>query len=352
MAYPCELIDQAENLEEIKEKAVWSDTFSFFDVEFTLNFDSKGTYKYFNSAYKHLKKNSSSPQKNIDDNFYIMSNFNISKNPLVIVESENTPPLSEIFLIGNSLNRFRAIKLSNDGSNWYALTDVLLGNRPAMMINVKVSVILDLELWKSYAELLIFNSVLTKIPNHFILHAGVASYHDRAMIICGGMNSGKSTLTLGLVKSGFKFLSDEIAFIDLSTSEVMPFPRALGLREEALSRFPELNRNNHEPRLKSLSGDRKWTFDIDEIFPNSIGKKSKIEFIIFLSGFSEKPELKAIAKSEALFESLKYTHTSEEDPFEHILSISDLFKETLCYKFDLGNHTDNSIALRNLLKKN
>jgi serine kinase of HPr protein (carbohydrate metabolism regulator) len=98
-----------------------------------------------------------------------------------------------------------------------------------------------------YLLLIIFNSILSQIPNHCILHAGVVSWQDKGIVLCGGMKGGKSTLTLGLVQNGFKFLSDEVAFIDLATSEVTPFPRVLGLREDALERFPKLKGLNGRP---------------------------------------------------------------------------------------------------------
>jgi hypothetical protein len=162
--------------------------------------------------------------------------------------------------------------------------------------------------------------------------------------------AGKSTLTLNLVQNGFKFLSDEIAFIDLQSLEVAPFPRSLGFREDATSKIPELEFLKKQKGALSLSGDMKWTLDIESVYPNSLGKKCKIGYLIFLDGFSKKPEINPVLKSDALIESLKYTHTSEDDPFSHLLKVSDLVKEIECYRFILGDGKDNARVIRDLVK--
>jgi hypothetical protein len=157
-------------------------------------------------------------------------------------------------------------------------------------------------------------------------------------------------LTLSLVENGFKFLSDEIAFIDLETFEVTPFPRALGFREDTASKIPELKFLNGQKGALSLSGDMKWALDIESVYPNSLGKKCKIGYLVFLDGFAEKPEIKPTSKSDALIESLKQTHTSEDNPFSHLLKVSDLVKEIECFRIVLGDRRENVRVFKDLVE--
>jgi hypothetical protein len=219
-----------------------------------------------------------------------------------------------------------------------------------MILKDKTCVILDTDLWNSYAEHIIFNSILFQIPNHYLLHAGVVSWNDQGIVICGASNMGKSTLTLKLVENGFKFLSDEVASINLSSCELSPFPRSLGFREDTLAKFPALKALNEKDNTKSLNGENKWSVDIEDLYPNSLGEKCQVRYVIFLNGFSKVPKLTPISKSDVLFESLKYSRTGEEDSFKHFMAMSNVVQKAECYKFSLGNSDKNAKLLKELVK--
>ncbi|MGH7802422.1 MAG: hypothetical protein ACREOW_17645 [Thermodesulfobacteriota bacterium] len=340
----------SSGIDEIKSRAVYKDTYSYFDVDFNIRFDSPEVQQLYRNRYKHFRINPSDRSDNYTDTYYVISKNPFYDKPLLLVDSKSERNLVEIFSKGSNRKRFKMNRVDNNGHTYYAVTDSNLNNKTAMMISNNTSIILDEELWGSYAELIIFNSILSQIPNHFILHAGVVSWKDRGIILCGDMNSGKSTLTLSLARNGFKFLSDEIAFIDLESFEVAPFPRAMGFREDTISKIPELKFLKGQKNAMSLSGDMKWTFDIEEVCPNSLGNKFKIGYLIFLDGFEEHPKLRHIPKSEALIESLRYTHTSGDDPIKHLLKVSDLVKEVECLRFVLGDRKENVKVLRNLVE--
>ncbi len=62
-----------------------------------------------------------------------------------------------------------------------------------------------------------------------ILHAAVAERGGRAVILPGAMERGKTTTVAGLVRSGYRYLSDELAAIDAETLLIRPYPKPLGI---------------------------------------------------------------------------------------------------------------------------
>jgi hypothetical protein len=334
-----------EDLKDLKANATGSDEYCFFGINFTVKFDSPSARERYHKTYRHFKADFSREDSKACDTYYIIYELPKVSQPLVIVESERITHLQDIFSKGSNQRRFKLDRLNHRYNSCYAVTDTFLSDKPTMVVQENACAILDSKLWNPYAELIILNAVLFHIPNHYLFHAGVVSWEDKGIVLCGAANKGKSTLTLKLVQNGFKFLSDEVAFIDLSTCEVSPFPRTLGFREDTLARFPELKGLNERDSAKSLSGEDKWTVDVEEICSGSLGKKCKVSYLIFLDGFSKHPELRPIQKSEVLIEALKYSHTSEEDPFKHLLNFSEVVKEAECYKFVLGGDGDENVRV-------
>ncbi len=338
-------------VEDIKSTAAYIDCYSFFGIDVAVKFDSPEIRQTYRNRYRHFLINPGDKNKNPLFTFYIITKNSFDNKPLLMVDSQKGFNLAKILSNGRNGNKRLKMKGVNNGCNsYYGDIDTFLSDNREIMILNRTTMILERELLGPYLELIIFNSILSQVPNHFILHAGVVSWQERGIILCGDANSGKSTLTLSLVQNGFKFLSDEIAFIGLETLEVAPFPRALGLREDITSKMPELKFINGQKGALSLSGDMKWSFDVESVYPNSLGKKCKIGYLIFLDGFGEKPEIKLISKSDALIESLKHTHTSEDNPFSHLLRVSELVKETKCLKIVLGDRKENVRVLRDLVE--
>jgi len=76
---------------------------------------------------------------------------------------------------------------------------------------------------------------------YYLLHSAIVVKNGKAILLPGASRSGKSTLCIALLKNGFKYISDEIAAIDLKTFRASGFPRAISIREKTLRLFPTLN---------------------------------------------------------------------------------------------------------------
>lgn len=67
-------------------------------------------------------------------------------------------------------------------------------------------------------------------PELLFLHAAVLEFRGRAVLISGDSGAGKSTTAWALLQSGFGYLSDELAPVELERRQVHAYPRALGLK--------------------------------------------------------------------------------------------------------------------------
>jgi hypothetical protein len=73
-----------------------------------------------------------------------------------------------------------------------------------------------------------------RAKRHYVFHAGAVSQRGRGILLPGASFSGKSTLTVELARRGFLLLSDEVGAIDMTSGELVCFPRALSLRTDVL----------------------------------------------------------------------------------------------------------------------
>jgi hypothetical protein len=79
------------------------------------------------------------------------------------------------------------------------------------------------------------------------LHASCVARGQEGLVLIGPSRSGKSTLAMALIESGFRLLSDDRTFLSLKDAQLRAFglSRPLKLRKDAVSWFEELC--DHEP---------------------------------------------------------------------------------------------------------
>ncbi|MEX1032506.1 MAG: hypothetical protein WDZ30_04050 [Cellvibrionaceae bacterium] len=69
-----------------------------------------------------------------------------------------------------------------------------------------------------------------QLKHLYFIHAAVLAHGDQAIIITAPSGTGKSTTAWALLHHGCRYLSDELAPIDLTNLTVQGYPRALGLK--------------------------------------------------------------------------------------------------------------------------
>ena len=86
------------------------------------------------------------------------------------------------------------------------------------------------------------NNAVSGSPDYVCLHAGAVECPTGGVVLMPAVaDSGKSTLTLGLVRRGYGYLSDEIGAIGIDTGVVAPFPKSIALDPGSFSLFEDLS---------------------------------------------------------------------------------------------------------------
>lgn len=71
--------------------------------------------------------------------------------------------------------------------------------------------------------------------HYLLLHASSAEKDGKALLMTGESGAGKSTLAALLGERGWRLMGDEFALVDLADGSIHPFPRAISLKNEAIS---------------------------------------------------------------------------------------------------------------------
>lgn len=89
-----------------------------------------------------------------------------------------------------------------------------------------------------------------------LLHAATVEREGRALILTGESGAGKSTLAALLGERGWRLMGDEFALVEPATGLLHAFPRAISLKNAAVSLFGDANEDRWGPVLEGTPKGR------------------------------------------------------------------------------------------------
>jgi hypothetical protein len=168
-------------------------------------------------------------------------------------------------------------------------------------------------------------------PELYFVHAAVLAFDGKAIALVAPSGSGKSTTAWGLLHHGFRYLSDELAPIDVTSLRVHAFPRALCLKQRPPCSYPLFPNAAHATErtyvpISVLAGDqRTQSWPLEHIF-----------FLRFL-GKDRSPRLGSINAADATVR----LYTNVLNPLAHPASGLDaaleLVLRTQCHELLSGD---------------
>ena len=114
------------------------------------------------------------------------------------------------------------------------------------------------------ANLMIQSMSLCLSKTFFNVHAASLVKGGTGFLFPGSQHCGKTTLTLGLIKKGYRLLSDDFTIIKRSSLEAMPFPRALNIREHTLPLITDFEDHLISKREFRITDETRWFLDLNE----------------------------------------------------------------------------------------
>jgi hypothetical protein len=123
-------------------------------------------------------------------------------------------------------------------------------------------------------------SELLKRNGLYTVHATALEYQGRGVLIPGYSGQGKTTSFLSLLRSGFRYLSDDYPLLrDRGTHmELLAFPMKIDVTDRTIEFFPELR--NAAPGILQQGICKKF-FQAEDLYADCIGNSCVPAMIIF-----------------------------------------------------------------------
>ena len=172
-----------------------------------------------------------------------------------------------------------------------------------------------------------------------LLHASAAVRDGRAVAFPAAMESGKTTLVAGLVRSGFEYLTDEAVAIDPDTLLVHPFPKALSIDPGSWQVLADLR-----PELDEAAqpfAETQWHVPVGDIRSGATAGPAPIEHFVFPRYDPTRPtELTAMPRSEAFLAAAENAFNLRDDGRRGFHALAESIRRAECHRLSVRDLDD------------
>lgn len=114
----------------------------------------------------------------------------------------------------------------------------------------------------------------------YTIHATALEHNGRAVLIPGNSGRGKTTSFIALLRSGYRYLSDDHPLLQESGTqvEVLPFPIKINVTDATVQFFPEL-KSASEQMLHP--GVPKRFFYAEDLYSTAVGERCRPALVLF-----------------------------------------------------------------------
>jgi hypothetical protein len=175
-------------------------------------------------------------------------------------------------------------------------------------------------------------------------HAGGVERNGVGVVLPADPESGKTTLTAGLVRAGFAYLSDEAVTFDADTRMIEPFPKPLSIDPGSQHLFPELE-PVPAPGDERAPSDQ-WQVPPEAIRPGSVGESCTARFIVFPK-YREGAitALAPLSRASGLVELATNTFHFRDHPRRSLDVLARVVERAQCFRLAVGSLEDACVVI-------
>ncbi len=193
--------------------------------------------------------------------------------------------------------------------------------------------------------------VATQAHQYLMLHAGAVEKNGKTLLLPANPGSGKSTLSATLCHRGWRLLTDEIVLMRPADLALVPFPRLIPLKNQAIAVFrsfvPEAIMGTEYPKTHkgTVCHVRPTTDSIER--SDEIGRARWIALPQFKAGASL--SLKPLDKTEAFIQLTGHAFNYELIGLRGFKAMTALVDACDCYTFEYGGDLEQAVTQLNAL---
>lgn len=190
----------------------------------------------------------------------------------------------------------------------------------------------------SVLEQTLLDTAVASMPGPGI-HASAATRNGRTLLIAGDPGSGKSSLVLGLLLTGWTFLSDEVAPVGPQTARVGVYARSPWIKPGGMPLFAELDRQGLLCRPQIARPIGGGTCVTPTAFPMApAGETFRVSSVVFPSAAPGEPaRLEHVSRTRALGRLMDLTFNRNRLPDGGLGLLGDLVAGADCYTLTSGS---------------
>lgn len=188
----------------------------------------------------------------------------------------------------------------------------------------------------------LLNRRVAEAAPQVLVHAGGVERDGAGVVLPAAMESGKTTLTTGLVRAGYRYLTDEAVAFDRASREIVPYPKPMSLDPGSWSLFPELEPD--EPFATDGYKASQWQVPPAAIRADALGRPCRAGFVVFpVYEEGATTELVPLTRGEALVELTKNTFRFDQEGRPTLEVLAAIVADADVYRLPNGN-LDEAIA--------
>jgi hypothetical protein len=169
-------------------------------------------------------------------------------------------------------------------------------------------------------------------PDLYFVHAAALVLDGSAVLLVAPSGDGKSTTAWGLLHHGFRYMSDELAPIDLPKMEVSAYPHALCLKKEPPAKYPLPSSTLRTERTLHVP-----TSQLPSSLRTEPVRLSTLIFLSYCGNEDAAPEIATISRSEAAARLYTQALNALAHPDDGLRAAEAIACHTACYRLRSGN---------------